>query len=342
MHVTWIRRFSAGMGRAVAVGAILGSVALALGACSQLQGSETATPTPIEPPATATQTPEPTATATMPPTETPTPRPSPTPTPEPPAAGFLDLEDALEARIAGHADGSEIAVAVTDLQTGDTIDVGGERPHYSGCVMNLFVILEAARMVDSGELQTADVENLIRATTWSSNAATANTLYGIVGQGDSVAGMERVSALLEELGMDGAVLDHPPGYPATTLGIDANNWLTAVETNEALAALYHGELLEPETRDMVLEAMHEVKVGLSYLTASGVPGSAMVHHKNGFFMGDVGYTDNDIGIVRFWRGDEEYAYAVSFFSQRNPEKYSQLPMAQAMMADIWAYFDGAY
>jgi beta-lactamase class A len=309
------------------------------------------TATPCEPtalPPTATPSPPPTFTPTRPPTSTAIPTATPTatatlpPIPEQPPQAFLDLEERLARSIAAHPAPAELAIAVTDLQTGHTIDVGGDRPHYSACVMNMFVIIEATRMVQDGELAMAEIERLVRVTTWSSNAATAYQLYGIVGGGSHVAGVERVAALLEELGMDDAIINHPPGYPAASRGVDTNNWLTARGTNRALELLYHNEILDPAHTAFVLSAMSEVKPGLNYATAASVPPGVVVSHKNGFFPSDVGYIDNDVGIVRFWRGEQEYAYAVSFFSQYNPIKYSQLPLGQSLMADIWAYFAEAY
>jgi hypothetical protein len=270
------------------------------------------------------------------------PTPTPVPGPPPPPHAFLELRDQLEAQIAAHPYNAEIAIAVTDLQTGHTIDVHGTRPHLSGCVMNLFVILETVRMVQDGEIPMSSINSLVYATTWSSNAVTANTLYTIAGGGNGVEGVRRVAALIDELGLIGTILDHPPGYPGTAIGVDPNNWVTAVDTNRALELLYHDEILDPAHTGYVMNALSEVKWGLNYLTAAGVPSSVTVSHKNGFFPSSAGFIDNDVGIVRFWRDGQEYAYAVSFFSQYNPFKYSQIPLAQQMMRTIWAYFDQAY
>src|SRR5690606_37358290 len=60
----------------------------------------------------------------------------PDPGPPGPAPDFLALEERLTAIIAGAGTPGRFAVAVTDLQTGDTIGVGLDRPQLAACVMN--------------------------------------------------------------------------------------------------------------------------------------------------------------------------------------------------------------
>lgn len=170
---------------------------------------------------------------------------------------------------------------------------------------------------------------------------TARDLYRIVGDGEVVRGVQRVADLIELLELGDTILDHPPLYASESLGIDPNNWSIATDTNRALAALYEGRLLTEEWRDYLLEKMSEVKAGLNYLTAYGpdVP----VSHKNGFFPAlDGWYVDNDIGIVRFERDGRQLAYAISFFSQRVPKKYDDIPLAQRLTTTTWAFFEQRY
>ncbi len=343
LHPSFLKRLLIGLA------VLTATLAALLSSCSSSATPDDPTPTPgsshetaTPPPATPSPSPSPSPSPTPTPEPTPTPTPTPEPTPEPPPQAFLDLQATLEEQIAAHPHAAEIAVAVTDLQTGHTIHVNGDRPHLSGCVMNLFVIIETVRMAQDGELELADIESLVRATTWSSNAYTAMLLYGVAGGSETLEGVRRVAALLEELELDGSLINHPPGYGHISRGVDANNWVTALDTNRALGLLYHSELLDEEHTAFVLDAMSNVTIGLNYLTASGVPADVTVSHKNGFFPSSSGYIDNDIGIVRFERGGEEHAYAVSFYSQYNPYKLSQIHLAQTMMANIWDYFDEAY
>jgi len=263
--------------------------------------------------------------------------------PPPIPADFLALQEVLAADIAVHGGPTEIAIAVTDIQSGHTIAVNGDRPMLAGCVVNFFVIVEAVRMVQAGQLALEDVDSWIYATTWSSNASTAQVLFSIVGGGDTLQGVVRVGTLLDSFGLTPAiVLDHPPAFPAISIGVNANNWVTAVAMNRALVELYGRHMLDSAHTDYVLDALATVKPGLNYLTAAGVPSDVIVSHKNGFLPATTGFVDNDAGIVRFHRDGRELAYAVTFLSQNNPVKYSELPTAQTIMSRIWAYFDSAY
>lgn len=245
-----------------------------------------------------------------------------------PAEDMLALQDAMTRAIEQYWVPGKYAVAVTDLQTGETVSVNGDQPRLSGCVVNLFALYQAVRDVWSGRYPQEYVDALIRATIWSSNATTAQELYGIIGGGDVVEGVRRVHDFInEELRLDAVVLDHPPAY-GDSIGVSPDNWVTAVAMNRALAALWHGEVVpELSWRDYLLYHMTAVKPGLNYLTAA-VP--EVVSHKNGFLWASTGYVDNDAGIVRFQRGDTEYAYAISFFSEEVTEEYADIPLGQQL------------
>ena len=265
------------------------------------------------------------------------------PPPPPIDPGFLALESRLRGIIQSDTVGGRFAIAVTDLQTGHMIGVNQFRPQLSGCVMNLYVLIEVARQLQSGELALGQVNELVYATTWSSNAVTAEALYRIAGGGDVLAGVRKVAALHDLLRLsDATIIDHPPLFAHESLGIDFNNWMSAADANLTLEALYHGRLLDAPRTAYLLDAMATVKPGLNYLTAAMVPGDVIVHHKNGFFPADNGFVDNDAGIVRFFRGGREYAYAVTFLSEATPEKYSELPLAWELMYATWLYFDARY
>ncbi|OGY22099.1 MAG: hypothetical protein A2113_02730 [Candidatus Woykebacteria bacterium GWA1_44_8] len=257
---------------------------------------------------------------------------------ETPTPDFMALQQSL-AEAVESSGLTDAAVAVTDLQTGETVSVNGDRPHLGGCVMNFFVLLQATLDVQNGLYPESVVGSLISATIWSSNPGTAFTLYNIVGGGNALAGVEKVQALItDRLGLDNIILDHPPATEVSR-GVDANNWLTAEDVNKALTKLYWGEVLNPFWRDYLLQKMEGVKPGLQYLLGS-TPGG-IVSHKNGFFWSD-GWVDNDIGIVRFERGGITYAYAISFFSQHVPSKYDDIPLGQDIMAVAWRYFSEKY
>ncbi len=207
--------------------------------------------------------------------------------------------------------------------------------------MNLFAISPALRDVQAGFYPLGDVDALIRRTIFASDAVTGRALYAKLGGGDVVAGVGRVRELQREvIGMQSTSLDHPPAFPEESLGLSANNVITADDVDLALSALYHGQLLGPMLTAWLIDAMIGVKPGLNYLTAA-LPPEATVSHKNGFVPLWDGYVDNDVAIVRF--GPRlQYAYAVSFFSERVPVQYADIPLAQLLVRTTWEHFSATY
>jgi hypothetical protein len=238
------------------------------------------------------------------------------------------LQEQMSLAIDQYSVPGDYAVAVTDLQTGETVSVNGDRQQLAGCVMNLFALYQTVRDLWWARYPQSHVESLIAATIWSSNPHTARELYGIIGGGDVVEGVRRVHQLAgEDLGLSGVVLDHPPAY-GESIGVSPDNWVTALSMNQALAALWHGQVVsEPSWREFLLYHMTQVKPGLQYLTAA-VP--AIVSHKNGFLQATSGYVDNDVGIVRLQRGGTEYAYAISFLSSSVGTEYADIPLGQQL------------
>lgn len=236
--------------------------------------------------------------------------------------------------------GGEYAIAVTDLQTGESISVNGNRPQLSACSINLIVLALTTLDIQSGRTRQEDVDQLIAATTYSSNASTARDLYAIAGKGSLHTGLRRAAQLIARMGMVNSVLDHAPGFGEATLDRNPNNWLTAVDTNRALRWIWSSGELEPEWREYLLGHLANVKPGLNYLMATA---PATVSHKNGFFPAhDTTYVDNDVAIVRFTRKGAEYAYAISFLAQGVPAKYEDVPLGQAVAAEAWAFFSERY
>jgi len=251
---------------------------------------------------------------------------------------FVGLRERLRAEIA--ASGLNAAVAVTDLQTGESIDVNGDEPRLPGCTINFFVLLSVVMDLQEGLYNEGEVGDLIARTVWSSNPITARDLLRKTGMGDLGAGLAKVDQLLDLLGLSVSTYDHPPAYPHESLRGSAN-LLTANEMNRALAALYEARIVEPAWRDYLLNKMTGVKPGLQYLIPAGV-GDGVVSHKNGFFADPSGWVDNDAGIVVFDRGGNRYAYAISFFTESVPSKYADIPLGQTVSRLVWQYFSRRY
>jgi beta-lactamase class A len=256
----------------------------------------------------------------------------------PPNDELIALRERLRAEIA--ASGINAAVAVTDLQTGESIDINGDQPRLPGCTINFFVLLSVVIDLQEGRYSEAEVGDLIARTVWSSNPVTARELLRKTGMGDLGAGLVKIDQLLDQLGLAVSLYDHPPAYPQESLYGSAN-LLTANEMNRALTALYQARVVEPAWRDYLLGKLIGVKPGLQYLIPAGV-GDGVVAHKNGFFAELRGWVDNDAGIVIFDRSGGRYAYAISFFTENVPYKYADIPLGQTVSRLVWQYFSGRY
>jgi hypothetical protein len=258
----------------------------------------------------------------------------------PPASAEMEtLRASIEAEVARWS--FETAVAVTDLQTGETISVNGDRRQFAGCALNFFVLMQAVIDVQHGLYEEWRVGNLISATIFGSNPVTARDILLISGNGDVVPAMQRVNELISRLGLTDTFYDHPPAYwPAMSLE-GRDNLTTALDMNEALAGLWHGTELTPEWRRYFFEKLTGVKPGLNYLVPAGVT-DGVVGHKNGFFWLPEGYIDNDAGIVTFERGGQTYAYALTFLSQAVPTKYGDIPLGQTVSSLVWEHFNRTY
>jgi len=256
---------------------------------------------------------------------------------------FLELREALQAEI--EKAWFDIAVSITDLQTGQTINVKGNDPRLPGCTMNFFVLLSVILDLEKGLYSEEEVSQLISETIWGSNAWTAHQLLIKTGQGNVYQGIEKVNSILFSLGLQSepnpALFDHPPAYPEESLFGKINNSITSNQANKTLTKLYKGEVLTPRWRDYFLEKLTGVKPGLNYLIPSAIS-DGKVSHKNGFFWDSAGWVDNDIGIVIFERSGKEFAYAISLYMEEIPSKYADIPIGQEISRLVWEYFSNKY
>ena len=298
-----------------------------------------------------------TATATAgPPTATPTLSPTPTATPNPDPLTLGDVSpglQALQGRLAEEVTafsqrvGGNFAVAVTDLQTGETVHVNGDDAlRIPGCTMNFFVLLSVVQDLQKGRYPEPDVGWFIGETIWSSNPGTAHWLLNKTGDGNGLVGLAKLNGLFIGMGLETAIYDHPPaGGNAVSLTPDRwqDNHISPLDFNRALTKLYRGELLNPEWTAYLIDKMTRVKPGLNHLLPSGVTDpNARVAHKNGYIDYVPYYVDHDVGIVMFNRGGQEYAYVLTFWSQDNPWVLSDVPLGQTVSRLVWDHFNATY
>jgi hypothetical protein len=257
-----------------------------------------------------------------------------------PAPDMLRLRDSIANAIANS--GINTAVAITDLRTGETIDVNGNDVRLPGCTINLFALFRVVVGLQSGDYPESAVGDTIGQTINRSDPILARRLMiNQLGAGDLVKGIATVNAFLLSLGMTSTLMDHPPAFPQESQFGLSDNRITALDANRGLKALWDGRVLTPGWRDYLLGKMTLVKPGLNYLIPAGVGYGATVSHKNGFLYSE-GWADNDVGIVWFQRGAERYGYAISFYTQDVPSKYADIPMGQRISSLAWQWLVARY
>jgi beta-lactamase class A len=250
---------------------------------------------------------------------------------------FAELQAKLQVAVEGS--GLDVTVAVTDLQTGETISVRGDQPRLAACSINLLVLIQATLDMSTGLIPVNVGDDLVRRTVHSSNPVTARELLFLVGAGDLGAGMKKVNDLGDRLRIE-IRYDHPPAFIEESLtGLE--NAVTANDMNALLAALWNQQILTPEWTDYLLQKLTGVKPGLQYLIPAGV-GNAAVSHKNGFVWTAFGWIDNDVGIVSFNAGGQTYAYAISYFASWVPNEYGDITLGQRISSLVWSYFESLY
>jgi hypothetical protein len=242
--------------------------------------------------------------------------------------------------------GGNFAVAVTDLQTGETVHVNGDSLRIPGCTMNFFVLLQTVRDLQANQYPETAAGSLIARTVYYSNPGTAAYLLRQSGGGDTLAGMWKVNDLLRNvLKLKTGVYDHPPANDTFTLnpGKWQENTISPLDFNRALTQLYRGEVVNGAWTAYLIDKMSSVSPGLNHLIAAGVGDpNAIVAHKNGYIDYIPYYVDNDIGMVLFNRGGKQYAYAITFWSQDNPWVLSDAPLGAALSRLAWEYFSTTY
>jgi beta-lactamase family protein len=257
-----------------------------------------------------------------------------------PAPDMLGLRDEIAAAVADSP--INTAVAITDLRTGETVDVNGSQPRLPGCTINLFALFQAVSDLEVGAYLESSVGDTIGQTINRSDPILARGLTrDFVGGGDLVRGMSRVNNFMHGLGMTSTFMDHAPAFPEESYLGMRDNSITALDSNRGLQALWGDRVLNPWWRVYFLDKMTLVKPGLNYLIPAGVSASATVSHKNGFLWSE-GWADNDIGIVWFERGGQRYGYAISFFTQAVPQKYDDIPLGQQISSLAYQWFVGRY
>ena len=254
---------------------------------------------------------------------------------------LLALKDVLAQEIAAYGTevgGIEVGIAVTDLQTGQTISVNGNAVQRTGCSINMFALFAVVEEFQAGRANPSELAY--------------NIEYGIGGSyppqvkqflqrvfGTHAVGVTQAQEMMGSWGMQASLFDHVPYYGDGT----QNNLLTALETNSVLTKLYQGELFEPEWTQYTLERLRNIRAYVNYMLPGQLPSSATVAHKIGYYWDWDGWVNNDVGIVTFTGADgQEKAYAITYLSQKARTEYIGYSFGARLSRIVWDWFEATY
>jgi len=251
-----------------------------------------------------------------------------------------DLLDQLAPLLNGWA--GDNAVSVTDLQTGKTIAINGDRQQMSACTIKIFIMMAVAQDLEAGRYSEDEVIDLIYSAMGPSNTWPARELIRYAGGGSLDAGIQRINGIMQSLGMSSSVLAHPPDYPEEDYGLGDENLLTTNDLNLALGKLYHRQAgLSEWATNYVLWSMTLAIPGQQYSLGGGIPAEANLYHKIGLLY-DPYNTWNDAGIVTFERNGQTYAYAISYLGSWQPDWHDAYYHGADASAVAWDAFSAAY
>jgi len=257
------------------------------------------------------------------------------------APEFLALRDALAKEIDAYSaevGGIEVAVAVTDLQTGETISVDGNRRQKTGCTINMFALFAAVDQFQAGNASPDWVAGNISSGIGGSYPPQVKqflqTLFG-----SHQVGVEHAQAMMADWGLEASLFDHVPYYGDGT----QPNLLTALEANLTLTKLYKGELFNEEWTGYAIGRLRDIASYLNYMLPRQLPASATVAHKIGYFWDFDGWVNNDAGIVTFTGSDgKEKVYVITYLSQNARTEYIGYSFGAQLSRLAWDYFAEKY
>lgn len=245
------------------------------------------------------------------------------------------LKDTLAQTIAdyqAYVGNIDVGVAITDLQTGETVSVGGNTPHKTGCVINMFGLLAAVKEFEVGNSSPSGLEYSIRKGIGGSFPPEVKNFLDAI-YGSYATGTKRAQDYMREWGLVIGTYDHVPYYGGEN---PPPNILTPLETNSILARLYQGKLFNAEWTQYTLGVLRDSYSYVNYILPKWLPWYATVGHKIGYHWDDDGWVNNDVGIVTFTGADgKEKAYTISYFSQFAPSEYAGYSFGARISAIVW-------
>jgi hypothetical protein len=248
--------------------------------------------------------------------------------------GMLALRDQLAAEINAYKAQQhiDVAIAVTDMQTNETISIGGNVPHRTGCTIMMFGLLAAVSEFQAGRGDPGAVAYSIRKGIGGSYPPEVKRMLDVV-FGSYLSGTYRGRELMSSWGMRTSYFHHVPYYGGADY---VPNILTALETNDVFVKLYRGQLFNPQWTQYSLQKLTEIASYLQYILPGRLPPGPTVIHKIGFYVDYDGWVNNDAGIVTFKGADgQTKAYAISYFSQQGRTEYQGYSFGARLSRVVW-------
>ncbi len=248
------------------------------------------------------------------------------------------------------------AMFLMDLQTGEAVSFGSEFA-FSGTSVNKISILTALYSVLNSSPDDAQAYTVANSMVCSENIST-NQMLSIIGDGDPYTGANRVSDLLQQIGLQDTFIYTPfandpyitPQAPRTRITEadqqsaepDPYNQMTVNEMGGLLNSIYQcaangtgplvntGTITQTECRQM-LHVMNGNRIG--NLIEAGVPAGVPIAHKHGW----IDDTHGDAALV-FSPGGA-YIFVVMLHNPVWLEFVESEPLIEEMSRTVYNYFN---
>jgi hypothetical protein len=259
------------------------------------------------------------------------------------AADMIGLKDQLQGEIDAYAravGGIDAAIAVTDMQTGETISINGNVPHRTGCTIMMFALLAVVDEFQAGRASPYSIASTIRRGIGGSFPPATRTFLASV-FGDHMVGVEKARTMMTGWGMTTSYFHHVPFfYDEATY---EPNILTALEVKSIWQKLYRGEIFNQEWTSYTLGVLSDIDPWLNYMLPEYIPASATVAHKMGDHWDYDGWVNNDAGLVLFTGADgTQKAYTVSYLSQLARTEEIGYTLGADLSRSVWNYMAVKY
>ena len=255
---------------------------------------------------------------------------------------FLVLHNQLEQSIDAYSasvGGVDVAIAVTDLQNGQTISVGGNVVHRTGCVINMFGLFAAVSEFQAGNASPASMAYSIKKGIGGSYPPEVKNFLQLI-FGSYSDGVYRARDLMSSWGMSASYYDHIPYYGGEPY---VPNILTPLETNAVFAKLWNGQLFDPYWTSYTIGVLRDSYWYVNYMIPGRLPSEATVAHKIGYYAEYDGWVNNDAAIVSFAGADgREKAYAITYMSQMANTEAIGANFASTLSRNVWDWMAAKY